>query len=108
NSRISSRPPADRGQGLSKSRKAEQSGDSSLSGLRSPNSGFAAYPRIVPRDPDCAKRLADRTLTKLYNARPTWLATAPAELDDAVSAAYGWPGGLAPDDIIARLLGLSC
>jgi hypothetical protein len=64
----------------------------------------ARYPRLVPRDADCAKRLADRTLTKLYNARPAWLATAHAELDAAVSAAYGWPSGLAPDDIIARLL----
>jgi REP element-mobilizing transposase RayT len=69
---------------------------------------MARYPRQVPRDADCAKRLADRTLTKLYNARPAWLASAHAELDDAVAAAYGWPDGLAPDDIIARLLARSC
>jgi len=51
---------------------------------------------------------ADRTLTKLYNARPAWLASAHAELDAAVAAAYGCPADLAPDDIIARLLALSC
>lgn len=94
------------GNGKSETGKAALSGDSSLSGLRSPNSGLAnaRYPRLVPRDADCAKRLADRTLTKLYNARPAWLASAHAELDAAVSAAYGWPDGLAPDEIIARLL----
>ena len=66
--------------------------------------GMARYPRLVPRDPDCAERLADRTLTKLYNARPAWLASAHDELDAAVAAAYGWPADLAPDEIIARLL----
>jgi len=72
-----------------------------------PNPLPARYPRLVPRDADCAKRLADRTLTKLYNARPAWLASAHAELDAAVAAAYGWPDGLAPDEIISRLLALS-
>jgi hypothetical protein len=33
-----------------------------------------------------------------------WSRVSHAELDAAVSAAYGWPDGLAPDDIIARLL----
>ena len=36
------------------------------------------------RDP----RLKDRTLTNLYNERPTWLCLAHAELDRAVLAAY--------------------
>jgi len=48
--------------------------------------------------------LSERMLTKLYNARPAWLASAHAGLDAAVAAAYGWPDGLAPDDIIVRLL----
>jgi hypothetical protein len=49
------------------------------------------YPdRIVPR-PGFEKQLAERTLTKLYNQRPTWLAQAHHALDVAVAAAYGWP-----------------
>ena len=75
--------------------------------MRNGECEMARFPRQLPRDPDCAKRLSDRTLTKLYNARPAWLATAHAELDAAVSAAYGWPDGLAPDEIIARLLARS-
>ena len=47
------------------------------------------------------------TLTNLYNARPTWLANAHADLDAAVLAAYGWPADLADDEILARLLALN-
>ena len=36
-------------------------------------------------------RTAKRTLTNLYNDRPTWLELAHLELDRAVLAAYGWP-----------------
>jgi len=32
-----------------------------------------------------------RTLTRLYNDRPTWLDLAHRTLDAAVCAAYGWP-----------------
>ncbi len=35
--------------------------------------------------------LKRRTLTNLYNVRPTWLEHAHFELDFAVLAAYGWP-----------------
>ena len=35
--------------------------------------GTVRYPRIVPRDAECAKKLKKRTLTNLYNERPTWL-----------------------------------
>ena len=35
--------------------------------------------------------LKKRTLTNLYNARPTWLDNAHRKLDAAVFAAYGWP-----------------
>ena len=41
--------------------------------------------------------LAVRTLTNLYNERPTWLANAHADLDRAVLAAYGWPADLADE-----------
>ncbi len=55
--------------------------------------------------------LKKRTLTNLYNARPTWLAHAHAALDRAVWGAYGWddadPGATAEETILARLLGLN-
>jgi hypothetical protein len=65
------------------------------------------YPRIVPKDPDCAKLLAARTVTNLYNQRPTWLDLAHERLDTAVFAAYAWPQGLSDEDILARLLELN-
>ena len=37
------------------------------------------------------KDLKKQTLTNLYNKRPAWLANAHADLDTAVTAAYGWP-----------------
>jgi len=36
-------------------------------------------------------QLKKRTLTNLYNERPTWLELAHLELDRAVLAGYGWP-----------------
>ncbi len=48
-----------------------------------------------------------RTLTNLYNARPTWLDNAHRKLDAAVFAAYGWPSDLSDDEILARLLALN-
>ena len=51
--------------------------------------------------------LAKRTLTNLYNARPTWLAQAHERLDAAVLAAYGWPADLVGEDLLGRLLDLN-
>jgi type II restriction/modification system DNA methylase subunit YeeA len=51
--------------------------------------------------------LEKRTLTNLYNERPTWLEHAHAALDTAVFAAYGWPVDLPDDEILARLLDLN-
>jgi type II restriction/modification system DNA methylase subunit YeeA len=51
--------------------------------------------------------LKKRTLTNLYNARPTWLDLAHKKLDAAVAAAYGWPTDLTDDDLLARLLALN-
>ena len=48
-----------------------------------------------------------RTLTNLYNQRPTWLDLAHRALDMAVAAAYGWPADLTPDEILGRLLTLN-
>jgi type II restriction/modification system DNA methylase subunit YeeA len=51
--------------------------------------------------------LAKRTLTNLYNARPTWLAQAHERLDDAVLAAYDWPADIDHEDLLGRLLALN-
>jgi len=51
--------------------------------------------------------LKKRTLTNLYNQRPTWLQHAHRKLDTAVFAAYGWPPDLTDEDILARLLALN-
>jgi hypothetical protein len=51
--------------------------------------------------------LAKRTLTNLYNQRPTWLSNAHATLDAAVFAAYAWPANLPDEEILTRLLALN-
>jgi hypothetical protein len=51
--------------------------------------------------------LAKRTLTNLYNARPTWLVQAHERLDAAVLATYGWPANLGHEELLARLLALN-
>jgi type II restriction/modification system DNA methylase subunit YeeA len=48
-----------------------------------------------------------RTLTNLYNQRPTWLELAHKKLDDAVFAAYGWQNTLSDEEILERLLALN-
>jgi hypothetical protein len=51
--------------------------------------------------------LKKRTLTNLYNARPTWLANAHEALDKGVFAAYGWPPDLSDEEILQNLLALN-
>jgi hypothetical protein len=51
--------------------------------------------------------LKKRTLTNLYNQRPTWLQNAHARLDAAVFAAYGWPPDLSDEDVLQNLLALN-
>lgn len=51
--------------------------------------------------------MGGETLTGLYNKRPTWLANAHRELDQAVFAAYGWPDTLTDEQILERLLDLN-
>ena len=72
------------------------------------------YPdRILPKaslKADDLKALGKRTLTHLYNERPSWLANAHAALDAAVAVAYGWTdfsAATTDDDILARLLALN-
>jgi hypothetical protein len=69
--------------------------------------GTVRYRRLAPLDAECAKELAKRTLTKLYNQRPAWLDHAHRRLDEAVFAAYGWPADLTDDEILANLLELN-
>lgn len=68
------------------------------------------YPdRVLPKHGH-EKDLADRTLTKLYNARPAWLDAAHKTLDAAVAAAYGWAdysADMADDELLKRLLALN-
>jgi type II restriction/modification system DNA methylase subunit YeeA len=73
----------------------------------------AARELVVKRDawlnpPDAsAEELKKRTLTNLYNARPSWLAEAHRKLDAAVFAAYGWPVTLTDAELLERLLALN-
>jgi type II restriction/modification system DNA methylase subunit YeeA len=71
------------------------------------STALVRYPRLEPRDADCAARLKKRTLTNLYNERPTWLDLAHKKLDAAVAAAYGWPADLSDEQILERLLALN-
>lgn len=74
--------------------------------------GMSASPypdRVVPK-PGFEKQLAQRTLTKLYNERPAWLAQAHDRLDAAVAAAYGWADytpSMPDEEILCRLLALN-
>ena len=75
--------------------------------------GSVRYPRLKPRDADCAAKLKTRTLTELYNKRQrgdgdaAWLDFAHKKLDAAVAAAYNWPADLADEEILERLLALN-
>jgi len=78
--------------------------------VRDPNTGgigTARYVRLVPVDEKAGQALKKRTLTNLYNERPTWLANAHRTLDEAVFAAYGWPPSLTDDELLAKLLELN-
>ena len=69
--------------------------------------GTVKYPRLVAKDVSALVQLKNRTLTQLYNERPTWLANAHRALDEAVFAAYGWPSSLSDDELLAHLLTLN-
>ncbi len=51
--------------------------------------------------------LKKRTLTNLYNQRPTWLDLAHKALDEAVLDAYAWSHDISDDEILERLLSLN-
>lgn len=68
----------------------------------------AGYPdRVLPKNDEATAALKKRTLTKLYNERPQWLIDAHNDLDAAVAAAYDWPGNIAEDDVLSKLLELN-
>ena len=69
--------------------------------------GTVRWPRIVPKDAECAESLKNRTLTNLYNQRPAWLQLAHEKLDAAVFAAYGWDAATSDDEVLAKLLELN-
>jgi hypothetical protein len=62
---------------------------------------------VVAKDDECAKQLAKRTLTNVYNGRPTWLDLAHRRFDEAVAAAYGWQADFSDEEILVRLLALN-
>lgn len=68
-------------------------------------------PEVVPGYPDRKvpkkeheTKVRKRTLTNLYNERPTWLDNAHRKLDEAVQSAYGWPEVVTDDQILKKLL----
>ena len=64
-------------------------------------------PRLVPVSDEAARELGKRTLTNLYNARPTWLGNLHRDLDAAVFTAYKWPDDLTDEEMLGRLLALN-
>ena len=72
-----------------------------------PGTNTVHYPRLVPKDAASAALLKKRTLTNLYNERPTWLDLAHKKLDATVFAAYGWTADISEDQILERLLTLN-
>ena len=54
-----------------------------------------------------AAELRKRTLTNLYNQRPTWLDNIHPRLNAAVAEAYGWLADLPDTEILERLLALN-
>lgn len=78
--------------------------------VRTPEEVKAGYPLRPVAKLGCENDLKKRTLTNLYNQRPTWLDNAHKALDAAVAKAYDWNDYTAemPDDeILRRLLNLN-
>jgi hypothetical protein len=66
------------------------------------------YPdRILPKNEAAAEFLKTRTLTNLYNERPTWLHNAHRDLDEAVAYAYGWKPDMSDDEMLTKLFALN-
>ena len=63
--------------------------------------------RAIPKGEKSEVELKKRTLTNLYNERPTWLDNVHRELDAAVAAAYGWTADISDDEALTKLLALN-
>ena len=61
---------------------------------------------LNPRDL-APEELEARTLTNLYNNRPTWLDDAHSELDNLVTGTYGWASAISARDVLSELLRLN-
>ena len=91
-----------------RSRKDDPASQAIASGRE--GTGRAAGPLAEGGTPPAASptgRGEKRTLTNLYNARPTWLDLAHKRLDEAVFAAYGWKSDLSDEEILEKLLALN-
>ena len=72
-----------------------------------PEEEMAGFPKRPVAKPGKEAELKKRTLTNLYNARPTWLDNLHRDLDIAVAAAYGWEWPLSDDEILRHLFELN-
>ena len=75
-----------------------------------PEEEKAGFPKRPVAKPGHEAELKKRTLTNLYNARPTWLDNAHKALDAAVAAAYDWDdytAAMPDEEILRRLLALN-
>lgn len=78
--------------------------------MRTPEEEKAGYPTRPVVKSGHEADLRKRTLTNLYNARPTWLSDAHKMLDAAVAKAYGWndyASEMSDEEILRRLLRLN-
>lgn len=78
--------------------------------VRTPEEERAGFPARPVAKPGHEIELRQRTLTNLYNQRPTWLDQAHKTLDTAVATAYAWNDYTpeTPDqEILQRLLQLN-
>lgn len=78
--------------------------------VRTPEEEAAGFPLRPLAKPGHEAELKQRTLTKLYNARPAWLDHVHRELDGFVADAYGWTDytpEMPDEEILRRLLALN-
>lgn len=74
---------------------------------RTPEEVAGDFPVRPVAKPGHEAALKKRTLTNLYNERPTWLDMLHRVLDETVAAAYGWEWPMTDDEILRRLFELN-
>jgi len=99
---------ADAARGLNELREAWLNPPEWMQEVESPDK--RRFPGTTAPRPGYEAKVAERTLTGLYNTNPKWLREAHAKLDAAVAAAYGWTD-YSPDmsdgEVLSRLLVLN-